>query len=263
MTQFAALERATVPRGNRPAPGSPPDPLPGTLLLRGVVGSTAYGLAHESSDHDWLGCYAVSTEVVLGLDGYAAVSGSHVTKSPDQTLHEVGKFVSLALVTNPTVSELLWLPEYETLHPAGQLLVEHREKFLSDPYVRSAYGGYATQQARKLLARDTEGKSGFGRVSAHRVRKHGRHCFRLMLQAAELLSTGTLTLDVSAHRDRLFAMGELAATDPGRFTQLFEAEHVKLQSMPSVLPQQADRAAASDLLVAVRRSVDSPGVEGR
>lgn len=32
--------------------------VPGAIILSGVVGSTAYGLAHEDSDIDRLGIYA-------------------------------------------------------------------------------------------------------------------------------------------------------------------------------------------------------------
>ncbi|MFD7300744.1 DNA polymerase beta superfamily protein, partial [Streptomyces pharetrae] len=37
------------------------------ILLSGVVGSTAYGLAHEDSDVDRLGVFAAPTESLHGL----------------------------------------------------------------------------------------------------------------------------------------------------------------------------------------------------
>lgn len=37
------------------------------VLLKGVVGSTAYGLNHENSDVDYMGVFAAPTSEVLGL----------------------------------------------------------------------------------------------------------------------------------------------------------------------------------------------------
>ena len=79
------------------------------LLLLGVTGSTAYGLAHEGSDVDRQGVYCVPTETVLGLS-FNANKASHVFTDPDDVqLHEIAKFVGLVLKGNPTVTELLFL----------------------------------------------------------------------------------------------------------------------------------------------------------
>ncbi len=44
---------------------------PGTVLLAGIVGSTAYGLAGPDSDVDRLGVFAAPTLSLLGLDAPA------------------------------------------------------------------------------------------------------------------------------------------------------------------------------------------------
>lgn len=59
------------------------------ILLSGVVGSTAYGLAREGSDVDRLGMFAAPTETLLGLH---TPKESHVTTAPDRTLHEAAKW---------------------------------------------------------------------------------------------------------------------------------------------------------------------------
>lgn len=86
------------------------------ILLSGVVGSTAYGLAGPDSDVDRLGIFAVPTLSLLGL---TPPEESHVTSKPDTTLHEAGKAARLMLAGNPTVTELLWLPDdlYEVRTP--------------------------------------------------------------------------------------------------------------------------------------------------
>ncbi len=50
------------------------------VLLSGIVGSTAYGLAHAGSDIDRLGMFAAPTEQLHGLHRSAE---SHVTEKKD------------------------------------------------------------------------------------------------------------------------------------------------------------------------------------
>jgi predicted nucleotidyltransferase len=222
------------------------------VILRGVVGSTAYGLATADSDIDRLGIYQARTVDVLGLDGAAATAGSQVTNSPDVTLHELGKYASLALKSNPTVLELLFLPGYDRCTPAGQALVDIRRCFPSTAAVRNSYGGYAYAQANRLLTRHSEGKAGFESSTVGRTAKHGRHCLRLLYQGIQLLTTGTLDVDVSAVRDELFAAGRLAETDPDAFHDLFRGRLSDLTAVRSVLPDHPDRDAVNATVTSLR-----------
>lgn len=126
------------------------------ILLSGVVGSTAYGLAREGSDVDRLGMFAAPTETLLGLH---TPKESHVTTAPDRTLHEAAKWCRLALGGNPTVMELVWLPDelYEVRTPLGDELIAIRGSFLGAERVRDAYLGYAGQQFRRLEGRAATG----------------------------------------------------------------------------------------------------------
>jgi len=94
------------------------------IILEGIVGSTAYGLTTPESDIDKLGIYIQPTEDFYGLKLWTEKDFSIVTTNPDRTLHELGKFCRLALKCNPTITELLWIPEeLITLHtPEGILL---------------------------------------------------------------------------------------------------------------------------------------------
>ena len=151
------------------------------ILLSGIVGSTAYGLAHEGSDVDRLGMFAAPTDDLHGLH---PPKESHVTTKPDSTLHEAAKWCRLALRGNPTVTELVWLPDelYEVRTPLGDELIGIRTTLLSAKRVRDAYLGYATQQFRKLESRDGD----------HRTAKHARHLKRLCHQGLELYTSGRL-----------------------------------------------------------------------
>ena len=221
------------------------------LLLLGVTGSTAYGLATEASDVDRLGIYCEPTERVLGL-GFAQAKHSRVSNDPDVQLHEIGKFVSLVLKANPTVTELLYLDDYEVRDPRIEPLIAMRSSLLGQQAVRGAYQGYALAQAKRLAARDASGKRGFNSDLAKRTAKHGRHCFRLLLQAEQLLTTGTLAVNVADRRDELFAIGELAETDVDAFLAAFQRRSDELDALESSLADRPDYEAAEQFLVEFR-----------
>ena len=224
------------------------------LLLLGVTGSTAYGLAHEGSDVDRQGVYCVPTETVLGLS-FNANKASHVFTDPDDVqLHEIAKFVGLVLKGNPTVTELLFLADYEVLDDRMRPLLEIRSRLLGQRTVRAAYTGYAIAQANRLANREAEGRKGFNSDLAKRTAKHGRHCFRLMLQAEQLLRTGEIVVDVSEHRDELFAIGELAERDVQAFLERFEQRKAELDAIESSMAEEPDGEAAERFLVDFRRT---------
>jgi predicted nucleotidyltransferase len=173
------------------------------VLLAGVVGSTAYGLAHEGSDVDVLGMFAAPTEEWHGL---CPPRESLVGTDPDRTFHEAGKALRLLLGSNPTVSELLWLERYDVRTPLGDELVGLRGSLLSERGVRDAYLGYAGQQFRKLLTRGPDVRG--------RAAKHARHLVRLLRQAEQLHRTGALTvrLDDPGEVRRCSRAGECCRT---------------------------------------------------
>lgn len=222
------------------------------LVLLGIVGSQAYGLAHPDSDIDRLGIFQVPTISLLGLQGTELADNTRTSTNPDVTLHELGKFVRLASKANPTVTELLWLTGYETCTDAGQQLIAARTAFLSTGTVLSAYVGYAASQAEKVLRRsDRHGDSGTQR-NDQRITKHARHTFRLLLGARQLLTTGELTLDVSHESELIFERGDQAIIDPAAFHQHFEQEVAELKRLPSVLPERVDLVRIDQLLKTLR-----------
>ncbi|WP_442907047.1 nucleotidyltransferase domain-containing protein [Kitasatospora sp. NBC_01250] len=214
------------------------------VLLSGVVGSTAYGLARPGSDVDRLGVFAVATEELHGLRRPAE---SVVTTAPDRTFHEAAKWCRLALVCNPTAGELLWLPEdlYEERTPLGSELIGLRHSFLSAGAVRSAYLGYAGQQLRKLRTRDTSLPE-----TRARAAKHARHLVRLVEQAVGLHETGELRVRL-AEPERIWELGERIADRPESAEPLLaEAEH--RLDRPGVLPAAPDERPVEDWLRRVR-----------
>lgn len=215
-------------------------------LLQGVVGSQAYGLAHDQSDTDRLGIFAASTLDVAGLR-WGKSDETHATTEPDTTLHEVGKAFRLMLSGNPTVNELLWLDEYEVMDDWGSLLIEYRLDFLSTHSVKSAYGGYAHQQAARVINSDSHPIFG---DRPQRRDKAVRHMVRVLRQGEELMRTGRLTVRV---------------TDPDFYSHLSDLYNVELSELyrkeraafnraatNSVLPSEPDTASVKYLLRQIR-----------
>lgn len=217
------------------------------LLLQGVVGSTAYGLSREGSDVDRLGVFVAPTIEVAGLDWHSGRETKVQTK-PDVTLHEVGKYLRLALKCNPTIMELLWLSKdlLEYAEPFyGLRLVGLRKAFLSEKYVRAAYGGYAYQQANKLRER---GDGSFSADTRKRTAKHARHILRLLRQGRELLETGKLTIRVP-DPESYFAFDDMTSSE---MLDVYEKEDKLFLGAKSVLPSAPDVDKVREYLTAVR-----------
>jgi predicted nucleotidyltransferase len=222
------------------------------LILVAQMGSFAYGMATPESDVDLLGVYVAPTEDFLGVaDPTKKDMTAHkaVVGGDDFTYHELAKYCGGALGANPTLLELLWVDEYMTLNPWGKVLIDNREAFLSNT-VRNSFGGYALQQAKKLEKRQDEGREGYDSNLKNRFAKHTRHCFRLLRQGAELLTTGQMRVRLTQEeRDDLFALGE---SSPEEFIARFKEEFAKFDALPSVLPDRPDVERVDNMVREIR-----------
>ena len=223
------------------------------VLLKGIVGSTAYGLNHEGSDVDYMGVFAHPTSQVVGLD---RADESINTKDPDTTLHEARKFVVLCLDGNPSVTEMLWLDSYEIMTDEGRALIELRHSFLSAKRVQDAYLGYAAGQFGRLKNR---GDGSFSADTRKRTEKHARHLVRLVEQGFHLYTTGELVVNLRSSAseidpDWVFQMGKRIAADPSHGESYMEAATARFEAAKTVLPAKADRKAVEKWLIRVRRA---------
>ncbi len=124
------------------------------MLFVTFGGSYAYGTNIPKSDIDIRGCAFNSKRDLLGMTYFEQVIDNHT----DTTVYSFNKLIRLLLNCNPNVCELLGCrsDDYIFYHPIGKMLVDRRKMFLSQKAVAS-FGGYATQQLRRLqaaLARD-------------------------------------------------------------------------------------------------------------
>jgi hypothetical protein len=218
------------------------------LLLSGIVGSTAYGLATPESDVDRLGLFAAPTRAFHGL---SAPRESLVTTAPDRTLHEAAKWCRLALGCNPTAMELVWLPDelYEVRTELGEDLIGIRDAFLSATRVRDAYLGYATQQFRKLESR---GDGSFSADTRKRTAKHARHLARLVRQGLELYRTGHLPIRLHDPQWYLDFGERVAGGDLEQARLLLSEAEADFDGIRTPLPDRPDEEAVEAWLQAVR-----------
>jgi hypothetical protein len=153
----------------------------------------------------------------------------------------------LAAKGNPTVLELLFVPEYEVLTWEGETLCLYKRWFLSN-HVRDSFGGYAYQQSVKLQKRENDGMEGFNPRVKSRYPKHARHCFRLLRQGKELLETGTLNPKLS-NPEEYFAIGELPSNE---LIDKFAEEYAAFKEAKSVLPDEPNWEKLNELLLQLR-----------
>ncbi len=228
---------------------------PEGVILEGVVGSRAYGLAGEDSDEDRLGVFLAPSTDFFGLDDVAETAKN---PGPDEVLHEVGKFCRLALKVNPTVTELLWLDRsgYLTCTGFGAELIEMREAFLSAPYCRNAYLGYATSQFAKLKGRED---GSFSADLRHRTAKHARHLARLLVSGYGLWATGLLRVRLDAPQWCTDFGEQVAAGDLRAAEELLATYERMFDDTTTMLPAQPDRDLVDDWLRSTRiRALQSP-----
>lgn len=124
------------------------------LLFITLGGSYAYGTNTDTSDIDVRGCALNRSYDLLGLENFEQV----VDNQTDTTIYSFNKLISLILNCNPNTIEMLGgLPDhYVFYNTLGLELINNRKLFLSKRAVQS-FGGYATQQLRRLenaIARD-------------------------------------------------------------------------------------------------------------
>lgn len=223
------------------------------ILLEGIVGSTAYNLAHKDSDIDKKGIFAFATNDLFGLNyrTLKEVKETHAPE-PDNTWYEVAKWCSLAMKCNPNILEVVFLPDnlYTVRTDLGNSLIEIRQAFLSAPAVRGAYINYARSQLHQI-----ENHGHFGSDMKKRTEKHARHLMRLMIQGYELYTTGNLTVrlgDLTA--EQVKRIGFLAGQgDIQPLKQVYESYKYAFEQVDPVLPEEPNREAIESWLKHVRK----------
>lgn len=115
------------------------------LVYKCLVGSKAYGTDTPESDTDYKGIYIQPTNDILGF-GYK----QQIDIGKDECYYEIKRFIELAASANPTILEMLFMPEKHQIvrHPCLDILFENKHKFITQKCFK-AFGGYAYAQIQK------------------------------------------------------------------------------------------------------------------
>jgi predicted nucleotidyltransferase len=108
------------------------------IILSGVVGSYAFGLATEDSDVDLMQVVLDPPESYIGLHSSTKAS-QKIGEEEDKTVYEFRDFVKLCLKSSPNTIPLLFLDEYITINDIGKELVSLRECFISKKLIHTFY----------------------------------------------------------------------------------------------------------------------------
>lgn len=211
------------------------------VAYRCVVGSTAYGLATDSSDVDRRGFYLPPAELHWSLAGVP----EQLETDHEEVYWEIEKFIRLALKANPNVLECLYSPLTEQTKPIATRLLSIRHVFLSQ-HVHRTYNAYVLSQFKKL-EQDL-------RTSGNIRWKHVMHLIRLLLSGITVLRDGFVPLSVDEHREILLSIrhGEVPWQDVERWRLVLHSELDEALAKTS-LPPHPDYEMANDFLVTARR----------
>lgn len=228
-----------------------------SVILHGIVGSTAHGLSLDGSDdRDELGvCIEpLKAAFVLGrpFEQYilrtAAQREGEQAKSQagdlDLTIFGLRKFCLLAAAGSPSVLPLFFTPDVTYTSPLGAELRDMATVFISRE-AGKRFLGYMEGQRKRLI-----GARGQKRVKRPELEaqygydtKYAMHVLRLGLQGIELLETGMLTLPMKeTNRTGLLEVrrGEWPLNAVLSMAHSLE-ESLKKRLLDSYLPEHPDR----------------------
>ena len=212
------------------------------VMYRCVLGSHAYGLAHDASDVDRRGIYLPPAELHWSLFG---VPEQLEDKESDEVYWELRKFVMLALKANPNILECLYTPIVELATPLAEELLGMRGRFLSK-LVYQTYNGYVLSQFKRL-EQDL-------RTAGTIKWKHAMHLIRLLLAGVTALREGHVPVRVEGYADRLLSIkrGELAWPEVNDWRLSLHKEFDRALEQTS-LPDRPDYEGANAFLLRARR----------
>ena len=172
-------------------------------VIVGEIGSYAHGLATEHSDHDYMGIYIDPPACLIGLkpeqgvvkdrdkpDGVKSAPGDS-----EAVFYGLRKYVALATQGNPTIMTLLFTPTLTVPDQIG--LQTHRDMFLSRQ-LTARHIGYADSMADRISGRRAPRTNRPELIAAHGYdTKAAFHAIRLLIQGAEMLTTGNITMPMT------------------------------------------------------------------
>jgi hypothetical protein len=122
------------------------DALRPCAVIESTVGSRAWGLAGEGSDHDVRGVFVLPFPWTVGL---GEPPRDLVSEDGSTTFWEAGKAVRQALRADPNTLETLFVANAGARDPIGQWILDARDAFVSAE-IYGSFGRYALSQLKRL-----------------------------------------------------------------------------------------------------------------
>lgn len=180
------------------------------LVIGWLSGSFLYGTNTETSDKDYIGVVMPPISAKLGFQKFEEIELSTKKSSVDRKntkddidikLYSFDKFVSLAMGCNPNIIELLFAPErcicYST--DLGRELMAHNTKFLNMRIAHSLAGySFAQMKTLKTKKENMTGRKDLAEKYGYDT-KFLMHCFRLLYEGIEIMTTGRLQLPLTCN----------------------------------------------------------------
>jgi RNA repair pathway DNA polymerase beta family len=116
-------------------------------VIEATVGSRAWGLADEGSDHDLRGVFVLPFAWTLGL---GEPPRDRVSADGSATYWEAGKAVRQALRADPNTLELLYVASARASDEMGAWILAERDAFVSVE-IYGSFGRYALSQLKRLV----------------------------------------------------------------------------------------------------------------
>lgn len=202
----------------------PPKWLSNNMIYEVIMGSFAYGTSEDGSDIDIYGVcippkqYIFPTNVILHFgkqhqifEVYTqhGINDDQKKKEYDFSVYNISKYFNLLMQNNPNIIDSLFVPENCITYTSyvGDLIRQNRHIFLHKG-CRYKFSGYAFSQLSKL-SRNPIGKR------KELVEKYGydtkfaTHIFRLLLECEQILTDGTLDLQLNKELLKSVRRGDL------------------------------------------------------
>lgn len=207
------------------------------LILLGEYGSTSHGVSTEDSDFDFIGVAVEPFSAVFGLESYEHtvlkdVAASEATAAGDEegTIYALKKFLKLAEDGNTAIMSALYLPKYEVLTEAGEMLVNARGLFRSKRVLRR-FASHLENERRRMV-----GELGAKVLRPQLVEKFGFDT-KAAYQATKL----------AFHASRFAEVGELSIPFPEN----------EIATILSIRSGEMKREEVNELLVEARTRIDN------
>jgi uncharacterized protein len=212
-----------------------------TTILKGTVGSHAFGTATPDSDKDIMEVFVANYSHYMGIHK-ETTSYQTIKDGSDTTQYELQTFLKLCLDGNPNVLPMLWIAKC-TATPASyfaEKLCIDRDCFLSRKCI-TKFLGYGYSQLEKI-DKGTTGKMGKQRKNLYEQlgfdTKAASHSLRLARVARELSLFGQMIVNRQGlDADELLAIraGEVKLPELKRMIESTLAnakEHIATSPLP-------------------------------